>query len=591
MSAITKTKAHVLIVDDEAEIRDVLHEFLSESYQCLAVNSAEAALELIATKKFDLIISDIGMERMSGLEMVPLILEVAPETTILMVSGRRTIESAIAAMHAGAFDYITKPFDLRHVDAAVSRAIEHRKLLEAKRHYEESLKELVNQRTVEFEHLATHDPLTDLPNRALFEDRVAQAVAVAQRTGQMCATLFLALDGFKKIVDTLGHGAGDLLLKDVARRLKKCMNESDTVARFDGYEFALLLTQVTETKDLVEISRSITEVLRRPFGLVDQEVYVTASIGISLFPYDGRDLRTLLKNADAALYRAEMQGGNNYQFYASEMNAGALKRLALESSLRQAVENEEFVVHYQSQVDLQSKSIVGKEALVRWQHPELGLLPPGDFIDLAEKTGLILDIGHAVMRSACLQARRWQLDSFPNLQLAVNVSARQLKQKDFLSRLVDILDESEIDPATLELELTETSIMEDPESAARLLAEIRRMGVKIAIDDFGTGYSSLSYLKCLPIDTLKLDRSFIYDVTIHPDHAALVMAIITLAHNLRLKVIAEGVETEEQLNFLRLLRCDEGQGYFFDKPTSAELTTPFASRCFDEVPGAIATAA
>jgi diguanylate cyclase (GGDEF)-like protein len=591
MSAITKTKAQVLIVDDEAEIRDVLHEFLSESYQCIAVNSAEAALELIATKKFDLIISDIAMERMSGLEMVPQILEVAPETIILMVSGQRTIESAIAAMHAGAFDYITKPFDLRHVDAAVSRAIEHRKLLEAKRHYEESLKELVNQRTVEFEHLATHDTLTDLPNRALFEDRVAQAVAVAQRNGQMCGTLFLALDGFKKIVDTLGHSAGDLLLKDVASRLKQCMNESDTVARFDGYEFALLLTQVTETKDLVEISRSITEVLRPPFGLVDQEVYVTASIGISLFPYDGQDLRTLLKNADAALYRAEMQGGNNYQFYASEMNAGALKRLALESSLRQAVENEEFVVHYQSQVDLQSRSIVGKEALVRWQHPELGLLPPADFIDLAEKTGLILDIGHSVMRSACIQARRWQLDSFTNLHLAVNVSARQLKQKDFLSRLVDILDESEIDPASLELELTETSVMEDPESAARLLAEIRRMGVKIAIDDFGTGYSSLSYLKCLPIDTVKLDRSFVCDVTIHPDHAALVMAIITLAHNLRLRVIAEGVETEEQLNFLRLLRCDQGQGYFFDKPTSADQLTPFAPRCFDQMPGAISTAA
>jgi diguanylate cyclase (GGDEF)-like protein len=421
----------------------------------------------------------------------------------------------------------------------------------------------------------------------LFEDRVAQAVAVAQRTGQMCGTLFLALDGFKKIVDTLGHTAGDLLLKDVAGRLKQCMNESDTVARFDGYEFALLLTQVTETKDLVEISRSITEVLKPPFGLVDQEVYVTASIGISLFPHDGRDLRTLLKNADAALYRAEMQGGNNYQFYAAEMNAGALKRLALESSLRQAVDNDEFVVHYQSQVDLQSKRIVGKEALVRWQHPELGLLPPADFIDLAEKTGLILDIGHTVLRSACIQTRRWQLDSFPDLHLAVNVSARQLKQKNFLSRLVDILDESEIDPASLELELTETSIIENPESAARLLAEIRRLGVKIAIDDFGTGYSSLSYLKRLPIDTVKLDRSFVYDVTIHPDHAALVMAIITLAHNLRLRVIAEGVETEEQLNFLRLLRCDQGQGYFFDKPTSPNLTNLLAVGCFDQMPSVI----
>lgn len=589
MSEIVRSKAHVLIIDDEPEIRDVLHEFLSESYQCVAVNSAEEALALIATARFDLIISDITMERMSGLEMVPHILNVAPQTVIVMISGQQTIESAIEAMRAGAFDYLTKPFDLRHVDAAVCRALEHHKLLEAKRLYEKSLKELVKQRTAEVKHLASHDPRTDLPNRALFEDRVAQALAMAQRTRQMRGTLFLALDGFKKIVDTLGHAAGDLLLKVVAGRLKQCLNASDTVARFDGDEFAMLLTQVTGTKDLVEISRLIQEVLKPPFRLGDHEVYLTASIGISLFPYDGGDFRTLLKNAGAALYRAKMQGGNNYQFYTSDMNARALKRLALESSLRRAVENEEFVVHYQSQVDIQSREIVGTEALVRWQHPQLGLLPPADFIDLAEKTGLIVEIGDSVMRAACVQTRQWQVHAFRDLHVAVNVSARQLKQKDFVSRLVEILDESELDPASLELELTETSIMENPESAVRVLADIRRMGVKIAIDDFGTGYSSLSYLRRLPIDTVKLDRSFVNGATAHPDHAALVMAIITLAHNLRLRVIAEGVETEEQLNFLRLLRCDQGQGYFFDKPTPADLIKPLAARCLDQGPSAVAT--
>jgi diguanylate cyclase (GGDEF)-like protein len=591
VSEIVRSKAYVLIIDDQPEIREVLHEFLSQSYQCVAVNSAEEALALIATERFDLIISDITMERMSGLEMVPHILKVAPQTIIVMISGQQTIEYAIEAMRAGAFDYITKPFDLLHVDAAVCRALEHRKLLQAKQLYEKSLQELVEQRTAEVEHLASHDTLTDLPNRALFEDRVAQVLAMTQRTQQMHGTLFLALDGFKKIVDTLGHAAGDRLLQDAAGRLKQCLNPSDTVARFDGDEFAMLLTQVTGTKDLVQVSCLINEMLKPPFRLGDHEVYLTASIGISLFPYDGGDLRTLLKNAAAALYRAKMQGGNNYQFYTSDMNARALKRLALESSLRRAVENEEFVVHYQSQVDLQSRQIIGTEALVRWQHPQLGLLPPADFIGLAEKTGLIVEIGDSVMRAACVQTRQWQVQGFRDLHVAVNVSARQLKQKDFVSRLVEILDESELDPSSLELELTETSIMENPESAVRVLADIRRMGVKIAIDDFGTGYSSLSYLRHLPIDTVKLDRSFVNGATAHPDHAALVMAIITLAHNLRLQVIAEGVETEEQLNFLRLLRCDQGQGYFFDKPTSADRIKLLAARYLDQPPSAIATAA
>ena len=314
MSEIVRSKAHVLIIDDEPEIRNVLHEFLSRFYQCAAVNSAEEALALIATERFDLIISDITMERMSGLELVPHILNVAPQTIIVMISGQQTIEYAIEAMRAGAFDYITKPFDLRHVEAAVCRALEHHQLLLAKQLHEKSLSELVKQRTAEVEHLASHDALTDLPNRALFEDRVAQALTVAQHTRQMRSTLFLALDGFKKIVDTLGHAAGDLLLKDLAGRLKQCVNESDTVARFNGDEFAMLLTQVTATRDLVETSRLINQVLKPPFRLGDHEVYVTASIGISLFPHDGRNLRTLLMNAGVALYRAKMQGGNNYKF-------------------------------------------------------------------------------------------------------------------------------------------------------------------------------------------------------------------------------------------------------------------------------------
>jgi diguanylate cyclase (GGDEF)-like protein len=457
------------------------------------------------------------------------------------------------------------------VDAAVRRARDHHKLLEGKRRYENNLEELVRQRTAEVERLAYYDTLTDLPNRLLFEDRLAQALLLAQRNRQILGTFFLALDRFKKINDTLGHAVGDLLLKDVAERVKHCVSESDTVARFDGEEFALLLTQVTGTEDLVEITRLINEALKPSFLLAGHEIYVTASIGISLFPFDGEDQNNLLKNAGAALYRAKMQGGNNYQFYTSDMNARALKRLALESSLRRAVEHEEFVIHYQPQVEMESRKIVGAEALVRWQHPKFGLLAPAEFIPMAEDTGLILLLGAWVLRTACAQTRWWQQAGIGDLRIAVNVSARQFQDKNLLDTVAQILSDTGLDSSCLELELTESSIMQNAESAIKTLTELREMGVKISIDDFGTGYSSLGYLKRLPIDILKLDRSFVTGATTDPDDAALVMAIISLAHNLKLKVIAEGVETEEQVRFLRLLKCDGGQGYLFGKPMPADL--------------------
>lgn len=571
MAEAENSEAHILIIDDEPEIRNILHEFLSRSYRCVAVNSAEEALALLATERFDLVISDITMERMSGLEMVPHCLNVAPQTVIVMISGQQTIEYAIEAMRAGAFDYITKPFDLRHVHAAVRRAFDHHKLLEDKRLYENGLEDLVKQRSAEAEHLAYYDTLTDLPNRVLFEDRLAQALAVAQHTRQIVGTLLVAFDPFKKINDTLGHAFGDLLLKEMAERLKHCVRESDTVARFDGDEFALLLTQVEGTGDLVEISRSINEALKPSFLLEGHEVYITPSIGISLFPYDGEDPRTLLKNAGAALYRAKLHGGENYQFYTSDMNTLALKRIALESSLRRALENEEFVLHYQPQVNIESKMVVATEALIRWQHPELGLLPPADFIPMAEETGLIFPIGAWVLRTACAQTRRWHQAGFGGLRIAVNVSARQFQETNLLEIIGQTVSEIGLDSKYLELELTETSIMQNTESAVKTLTRLRDTGVKIAIDDFGTGYSSLGYLKRLPIDLVKLDRTFVNGAATDPDDAALVMAIVTLAHNLRLKVIAEGVETEDQLTFLKLLRCDQGQGYLFGEPAPADL--------------------
>jgi diguanylate cyclase (GGDEF)-like protein len=565
-----KTRHRILIIDDDPQIRVLLSDLLSEEYDCKTASSAEEALAVLDSFDFDLVLSDINMGGISGLELVPHVRERAPETVVVMISGQQGIETAIEALHVGAFDYITKPFDVRHVEAAVRRALEQRKLLREKRLYETNLEELVRQRTAQVERLAYYDTLTGLPNRLLFTDRLYQALTSAQRNRQMISTLIVSVDRFKKINDTLGHAIGDLLLREVGERLQSCLKKGETVARFEGEEFALLLTQIAATDDLVETGRIIDEALKPSFLLAGHEVYLTASIGISLFPYDGEDGATILRNAGAALYRAKTQGGNNYQFYTADMNSRALKRLAMETSLRRAIESDEFVLYYQPQIDFGSGEVVGAEALIRWQQPDLGLVQPLEFIPLAEDTGLIVDIGAWAMHQACAQADSWRQSGFGDLRIAVNVSARQVQQKGFFETVVRVLDETGLSSDCLELELTETSIMENAESAVALLTDIRRLGVKIAIDDFGTGYSSLSYLKRLPIDILKLDRSFVNGATSDPDDAALVMAIITLAHNLRLKVIAEGVETEEHLRFLRLLRCDAGQGYLFGKPMTAE---------------------
>lgn len=566
-----KRKPTLLIIDDDEQIRTLLTQLLGGDNDCTSAESAEAALKLLAANSFDLVISDINMSGMSGLEFLPTILSKSPDTVVIMASGQQTIDSAIEAMRAGAFDYITKPFDFPHIEAAVNRALSHRRLLDAKRGYENHLEEMVNERTAEIEHLAYYDRLTDLPNRTLFVDRYEKAIASSSGNDKIVGVMLISLDRFKNINDTLGHVAGDRLLQDVAARLQSCISNQDTVARFEGPEFAVLLIDSPGPVAIEAVSVSILDLLKKSFSVARQEVYVTASIGISLFPHNGDTATTILQNAGAALHRAKRLGGNNHQFYATDMNASARNRLALETSLRQAIDNDEFVTFYQPVVNLASGKIVGLEALVRWQHPRLGILPPADFLELAEHTGLIMDISQSVMRAACLQTRQWQLQGQSDLRLAVNVSARQFRQKDFIDRIRRILNDTSFNPASLELELTETSIMDNPESAAEILAEIRNLGITVAIDDFGTGYSSLSYLKKFPIDTLKVDRSFVSGAAIDRDDASLVTAIIRLAHDLRLKVVAEGIETEDELAFLRQLKCDEGQGYFFGKPQPADI--------------------
>ncbi|HEV8188352.1 MAG TPA: EAL domain-containing protein [Pyrinomonadaceae bacterium] len=418
-------------------------------------------------------------------------------------------------------------------------------------------------------HLAYHDALTDLPNQVLFKDRLKQAIALSRRSDQMQAVLLLNLDRFKTINDSLGYTAGDRLLQSVAQRLSSCVRESDTVARFGGDEFAVLLTQIPRAQDAANVASAIKSALDQAFLFEDQEIFVSSSIGISLYPHDGRDTGGLLKNAGAALDRAKSLGGNVYQFYTAGGTTRALKQLVLENNLRPGLERAEFFVQYQPQVDIRGFHLVGMEALVRWQHPSLGLLYPSEFVPLAEESGLIIALGDWVMRTACAQNKAWQDAGLTPLRLSVNFSARQFQQATFMDDVAHILKETNLDPRWLELELTESSIMKEPEVAIEKLHELKLMGIKVAIDDFGTGYSSLNYLKRFPIDTLKIDKTFVSDVCKDPHDTAIVRAIINLGHALDLTVIAEGVETKEQLQYLSALECDVVQGFLFSKALHA----------------------
>jgi diguanylate cyclase (GGDEF)-like protein/PAS domain S-box-containing protein len=414
--------------------------------------------------------------------------------------------------------------------------------------------------------LAYHDPLTGLPNRLLFTDRLAVAVAQAHRLGHAVALLFLDLDRFKLINDSLGHSIGDRLLRSVADRLRAAVREGDTVARLGGDEFTLLLPGITHPHDALRIADKILASVRQPFELSGRELYITASLGISVYPEDGLDPEALVKNADTAMYRAKDRGRDNCQLYARSMNDSALRRLALESSLRRAVAQEELSLHYQPIVELASGRVCGVEALARWHHPEHGAVPPSEFIPLAEATGIIVPLGNFVLRRACSQAQAWRERGHGDLTVAVNLSARHLQQPDLAAQIATILEETGLPARLLELEITETEAMQNPESIAGSLRELRNRGVRISIDDFGIGYSSLSQLKRLPIDTLKIDQSFVRDITHDPDDAAIATTVIAMAHALKLRVVAEGVETQEQLAFLAARGCDRVQGFALGPP-------------------------
>jgi diguanylate cyclase (GGDEF)-like protein/PAS domain S-box-containing protein len=426
------------------------------------------------------------------------------------------------------------------------------------RHFEEQVKYLV-----------VHDVLTGLPNRALFNERLTVSLAQAKRGDQKLAILFLNLDRFSAINESFGYSIGDQFLCRVAERVRAGTRAGDTVARFGGDEFAVLSHGIRSEEDAAKIAQKILEATRLPFFVDQRELFITTSIGVSTYPTDGSDVERLTQSADAALHRSKEHGRDNYQLYSPEMNARAVERLSLENRLRQALQNEQFVLYYQPLIDLRSERILGAEALLRWLHPELGLLSPGDFIPLAEMLGLMVPIGQWVLNASCEQVREWHDTGYPDFRVAVNVSSRQFQQPDFVAGVIQALEHSRISPGSLDLEITESTVMRDPEGSIATLQDLKNRNVRISLDDFGTGFASLNYLGLFPIDRIKLDGSFIHELPQNSNHCAIARAVIAMAHGLRLTILAEGVETPEQLTFLRDEGCDEAQGYLFGRPLPA----------------------
>lgn len=554
---------HILVAEDDPVSRRLIEKTLTKwGYDVtLACDGQEALKILRYAQAPKLVILDWMMPGADGPQICREIRKRGsePYTYVILLTAKSQKEDIIEGLDAGADDYITKPFDTHELKArlrAGSRILDLQSALLSMR------EELQDQ--------ATHDFLTGLPNRLLFSDRLTQRLAESHRTQGMLAVMFLDLDRFKLVNDALGHNVGDLLLKQVAERLTSCLREVDTVARMGGDEFTIILSDMASPSDATEVAERVIETFSTPFQIDEQQLYATTSIGISVYPADGADVETLVRSADTAMYRAKEHGGSHYQLCTESMACVPTAKMKLENSLRRALEFNELVLHYQPRVTCRSGSMLGAEALLRWQHPELGLLFPDQFIPLAEESGLIVPIGEWVLREACTQNKTWQDEGLVPLEVAVNVSVKQIQQSDFVTTVRNALNDTGLSPEYLGLELTESTLMDNPALASDVLRELKDMGVQVHIDDFGTGHSSLSYLKDLPTDSVKIDRSFLKNIATDPDNAAIAGAVIAMAHSLNLKVVAEGIETLDQLEFLRSLNCDEMQGYFVSRPIASD---------------------
>jgi diguanylate cyclase (GGDEF)-like protein len=559
---VTKPIKALLVEPDHEDARmlralavDAGEEFLSLEW----TDSPSLGLELLREERFDLIL--LSLPAFQDHEILADIQVQNPEIPVILLGTQKEDGLALTAIQAGAQDVLT----LDHIDGyhfirSIRYAIERQNILRS----------LQSSRTLE-RYLAYHDTLTKLPNRQLFFDRLIQSLAHARRNDTSVAVLFIDLDGFKEINDTLGHSAGDLLLMAFADRLKRCIRESETASRFGGDEFAVILNDIEGEQDAAIVAQRILESMDRPLVVGNGECSIGTSIGISIYPADGSNADALIRHADTAMYLAKKEGGHRYFFYTPSLKHGIPEELAHEKNIRQAIDDEQLMLYFQPQLDLRSGRIICVEALLRWMHPHHGVIGPEQFIPTAEKNGLIVPIGAYVLRRACEQGRRWQDQGLPPVRIAVNLSMRQLRQGSLLEQINAVLAETSLDPALLDLEITENSSMHRNEETIHLLEALRGRGIRLSIDDFGIGYSSLGYLKRLPVHMLKIDRSFVVNMTRDSEDVAIIRAIIAMAHSLGIRVTAEGVETREQMDVLCTLNCDAIQGNHFSRPVPADM--------------------
>ncbi len=556
----TKLIQAILLVEDNLGDARLLREMFdgqgAHFGELTHVDCMNAAEKHLAEHTVDIILLDLGLPDAQGLGAIRRTRAVAPDVPLVVLTGLDDESMAVQALQHGAQDYLIKgQIETRALLRALRYAIERKAM-------ESAALAMARQMA----HAAEHDALTGLPNRMLLNDRVSQAIIAAPHHMKKVAVLFLELDGFKHINDSLGHPIGDKLLQSIANRLVECARDSDTVSRQGGDEFVVLLSEVEQAEDAAIAARRMLQTVAECYSIDRHDLHVTASVGVSVYPDDGLDAETLIKNADTAMYQAKESGRQSYEFFKPAMNVRAVERQSLEEGLQRALERRELTLYYQPQVNLTTGAITGAEALIRWMHPTRGLVSPADFIPVAEDCGLILSIGAWVLREACGQARAWMDAGLRATNMAVNVSAMEFRDQNFLENLFAILAETGLDPKSLELELTESVLMKHASSTAKILQTLRESGMRVAVDDFGTGYSSLSYLRKFPVDTLKIDQSFIRQISTDGDDTTIVKAVIGMARDLKLRVIAEGVETPEQAVFLRACRCQEAQGYYFGRP-------------------------
>ena len=582
----------ILIVDDHPPSLFVLEAALkaAELTDIIHCQDSRQVIPILAEQRVAAILLDLRMPFLSGEELLPLLSKDFADIPVLIVTGNDDVNTAVNCMKAGAFDYVVKPVDKNRLAASVKHALAVRGLRDENRYIRERAEQQILR-------LAYFDGVTGLPNRKLIKNRLEQAIGQASRHGTSVAVLCLDIDHFERVNDSLGHQAGDRLLVEITARLLRCVRDTDylgkltsfeashwdgsnTVGRVGGDEFVILLSDISDPKDAAGVAERIKGALATPITLDELSVYVDLSIGISHFPEDGGDAVTMLKNADAAMHYTKRSGRNRYQFYTAEINRRVRRQLLLENDLRRGLQRGEFVLHFQPRVDACGGTLVAAEALLRWARPGGELVMPGEFIPAAEQTGLIVPLGDWVLNHACRQISAWRAAGLQPITVSVNLSAVQFRQADLAERVARALHAFSVEPQLLELELTETSLMESVDSTAAQLAELKNLGVRLAVDDFGTGYSSLSYLQRFPLDVLKIDRSFVNDIDSDSADTAILQAVISLGRSLRLQVIGEGVETPAQERRLRALGCDQLQGFLLGRPMPAERFQALLSQAF-----------